>query len=151
MCHSLTSLSSLHKRHQTLCAPEHSVRTLRLDKMKALILSIIATLLAILVNAEICTDDICEYELVLRHTRTMVYKTTSRQYSVELNETNSRLQVLENLANPLPDDVIGTFVNGSDVITADGYRRTIVTINGQFPGPTIEVQEGSQVSKRKLK
>ena len=33
----------------------------------------------------------------------------------------------------------------SDVITADGVKRNVIVINGQFPGPTLEVAEGSQV------
>uniref|UniRef100_A0A913YNU6 Plastocyanin-like domain-containing protein n=1 Tax=Exaiptasia diaphana TaxID=2652724 RepID=A0A913YNU6_EXADI len=31
------------------------------------------------------------------------------------------------------------------VHTADGYNKTIITINDQFPGPTIEVLEGAEV------
>jgi hypothetical protein len=33
-----------------------------------------------------------------------------------------------------------------DVITADGFVRSVITINGMFPGPTLEVMEGVQVS-----
>ena len=33
-----------------------------------------------------------------------------------------------------------------NVITADGVQRPIITINGVFPGPTLEVMEGSEVS-----
>ena len=33
-----------------------------------------------------------------------------------------------------------------DVITADGVQRPLITINGVFPGPTLEVIEGSEVS-----
>ncbi len=32
-----------------------------------------------------------------------------------------------------------------DVLTADGVKRNVIIINGQFPGPSIEVAEGSQV------
>ena len=73
----------------------------------------------------------------------MVYRGPGKLYEVKLNGT--KLQVVETANNQLPDDVIGTYVNDSDVITGDGYRRTVFTINGQFPGPAIEVMEGSQV------
>ena len=33
-----------------------------------------------------------------------------------------------------------------NVITVDGVQRPIITINGVFPGPTLEVIEGSEVS-----
>ena len=33
-----------------------------------------------------------------------------------------------------------------NVITADGVQRPLITINGVFPGPTLEVMEGSEVS-----
>ena len=32
-----------------------------------------------------------------------------------------------------------------DVITADGVTRSIITVNEQFPGPTLEVMEGAEV------
>ena len=37
-----------------------------------------------------------------------------------------------------------------DVITADGVRRSLVTINDGFPGPTLEVMEGSEVWESSL-
>jgi Multicopper oxidase len=36
-------------------------------------------------------------------------------------------------------------VSPDDVIVADGYPRTVIIINGQFPGPTIEVNAGTTV------
>ena len=42
--------------------------------------------------------------------------------------------------------MIGTFVNASDVITVDGFARDLIVVNDAFPGPTIEVMEGAQVS-----
>ena len=36
----------------------------------------------------------------------------------------------------------------NDVITANGVKRNVIVVNGQFPGPTLEVAEGSQVLKR---
>jgi FtsP/CotA-like multicopper oxidase with cupredoxin domain len=35
---------------------------------------------------------------------------------------------------------------GYEMASPDGTERKIVTINGQFPGPTLEVMEGAEVS-----
>ena len=47
------------------------------------------------------------------------------------------------------EDAVGRYVNDltPDVITADGIKRNVIVINGQFPGPTLEVAEGSQVRR----
>ena len=44
------------------------------------------------------------------------------------------------------DKLIGTFINASEVITVDGFRRDLIVVNDAFPGPYIEVMEGAQVS-----
>ena len=62
----------------------------------------------------------------------------------------SDLEVVENAFHREPDDVIGRVVDADDVITADGFIRDIIVINGQFPGPTLEVGEGSQVRPNHL-
>ena len=67
-----------------------------------------------------------------------------KAYKVELNGT--RLQVVESAFHKQPNDVLGMVVDDvDDVITADGVTRNILTINGQLPGPVIEVEEGLQV------
>ncbi|KAI8514095.1 hypothetical protein Bbelb_084190 [Branchiostoma belcheri] len=43
-------------------------------------------------------------------------------------------------------DVNGTRVSSDDVITADGVQRNVILVNGQFPGPAIEVMEGAQIA-----
>ena len=45
------------------------------------------------------------------------------------------------------EDAVGRYIDDltADVITADGVKRNVIVINGQFPGPTLEVAEGSQV------
>ncbi len=74
----------------------------------------------------------------------MVYSTKHAAYNVELNDTD--LQIVESSYHPKEyDDMIGQFVDPSDVITADGVRRDILTVNGQFPGPNIEVLQGGEV------
>ena len=46
------------------------------------------------------------------------------------------------------EDAVGRYIDDltGDVITADGVKRNVIVINGQFPGPTLEVAEGSHVS-----
>jgi FtsP/CotA-like multicopper oxidase with cupredoxin domain len=74
----------------------------------------------------------------------MTYSTPYAAYEVELNDT--MLQIVENEYRRSENHpLVGTYVDASEVITADGYRRDVITINGQFPGPTIEVMEGAQV------
>lgn len=97
------------------------------------------------VKCDICPGPICEFTLVISHARTMVYKEDQAgAYSVELNGT--RLQIAENSYRRRPDPMIGREVNASDVITADGLPRNIYVINGKFPGPALEVVEGSKVT-----
>ena len=96
------------------------------------------------VSTHICTDQICEYTFVLRRWRTMTYTKGDATYNVRLNGT--RLQVVENRHHlQVTDPFIGSFVGASDVITADGFTRDVITINNKFPGPNIEVMAGSQV------
>ena len=107
-------------------------------------------------DGEICVSSVCSYNFVLRHHKIMTYETNSpgavrpSTYDVVLNGSN--LIVAANLFRPanvggVIDPNIGKVVSSDDVITADGYPRYIVTINGQFPGPTIEVTQGSTVNK----
>lgn len=76
----------------------------------------------------------------------MVYRSDNGQdaYNVALN--GSRFQIVSNPYRT-NDPRLGTFVDSKHVHTGDGYPRTIIEINGQFPGPTIEVMEGAQVNE----
>ena len=47
--------------------------------------------------------------------------------------------------------IIGQTVSMDDVITLDGYKRDVIVINDQMPGPVINVMEGVQVRGRPLK
>jgi len=94
---------------------------------------------------EVCLGPVCEFRFVVSITETMTTKINGKVFSVGLNGT--RLQVVENSLRRADDypDIIGRTVNPDDVITADGYSRDVITINGQFPGPTIEVVERVEV------
>ena len=43
------------------------------------------------------------------------------------------------------DPLVGSLVDEDAVIWGDGRKRDMIAINGQFPGPTIEVMEGAKV------
>ena len=96
-------------------------------------------------DCSICIKEVCEYKFVIQHARTMSYAVGRKVYSVGLNGT--QLQIIGNSYRPEGNnDMFGQHVQPNDVITADGVVRTVITINGQFPGPTIEVAEGAEVS-----
>jgi hypothetical protein len=95
---------------------------------------------------QICTSDVCSYTWDVRWATTMTYRTPDGQkaFDVALNGTN--LQIVANSYHPAGSDpLIGSFVDPSHVHTADGVKKYIIETNGQFPGPTIEVMEGSEV------
>lgn len=88
-------------------------------------------------EAAVCTNATCTYELVIKYAWTMQYTDNKGVvHDVTLNGTD--LQYVDG-------SEIHT-VSPNDVITADGYPRRLLTFNGQYPGPPIEVIEGSQVS-----
>ncbi|CAH1271167.1 KLHL24 [Branchiostoma lanceolatum] len=61
---------------------------------------------------------------------------------------DGRLELFSPLGNPAhpgKENVNGTLVPMDEVITTDGVKRNVITVNGMFPGPTIEVVEGAQV------
>ena len=70
-------------------------------------------------------------------------------YDVDLQPGTDILRVVNSTFRPGNADPIGRSVPPLDVITLDGVRRKVYTINGKFPGPTIEVTEGSKVSAYK--
>ena len=106
----------------------------------------------------VCTDDVCYYDFDVSHARTMTYyeyrPTSAAAYNI-LQVSDACLQVQSNTFRPGDDDPIGTCVEPFETsdeekttytITADGAIRNVITINERFPGPDIEVMEGSTVS-----
>ena len=96
-------------------------------------------------EATICTTPVCEFQLDVRWGRSMVYRTPNGRdaYNVELD--GGRLRTVAN-GYRVGDPMVGRYVDPDQVHTGDGYPRTLIEINGQFPGPTLEVMEGAQVS-----
>ncbi|CAH1248817.1 Hypp8435 [Branchiostoma lanceolatum] len=93
-------------------------------------------------TAQRCTDDVCEFTLVVRYGRTMTHtdgKSDDREVKIL---TNGSLQV----TNSIPGaDAPIKIVPVEETITADGVQRNVILVNDQFPGPTLEVMEGAQV------
>ena len=99
-------------------------------------------------TADICTKDICEFHLDIRRIRTMTYAKPdgSGSYNVVLDPTNNKLKIVPNLLRtPGSDPLLDTYIEAEKVVTAGGYIRNVITMNGQFPGPSIEVMEGAEV------
>ena len=99
------------------------------------------------IRCDICTESPCVYDFVIRSVMSMTYRTESLLYNVKMH--GDKLEIAENSyrrADEFPNNLfVGQEVNPYDVITLDGNPRTIIVINDQFPGPTIEVMEGTEV------
>ena len=101
------------------------------------------------IRSDICRESPCVYNFVVRSAMSMTYRTSSdKLYNVKMRA--EKLEIVENSFRPateFPNNLdVGTEVNPDDVITLDGNPRTILVINDQYPGPTIEVMEGLEVS-----
>ncbi|KAJ7337089.1 hypothetical protein OS493_009941 [Desmophyllum pertusum] len=65
-------------------------------------------------------------------------------YDVELTEGNGTLKLAPDLWH---SQVPNITLTPEMVHTADGSaQRNIILVNGQFPGPTLEVMEGAEVA-----
>lgn len=108
---------------------------------------------------KICRDDICKFHLSVRDEMSMTEKIfgqgrspvtkVGETFLVELDEDGKLHRGLGSYYNkPLYADMNGTDIEATDnVITTNGLRRKIITINGVFPGPTLEVMEGAEVNE----
>lgn len=96
-------------------------------------------LTSLIVAGEICTNATCVYDFKVTEYESMTYRDESDVlWDVYLNGTQ------------LQADVNGETIllSQDDIVVADGYKRSIMTINRQFPGPTIEVLNGTQIVVR---
>ncbi|XP_078620980.1 uncharacterized protein LOC144887566 isoform X1 [Branchiostoma floridae x Branchiostoma japonicum] len=96
-----------------------------------------------MVTAEICTEDVCEFTLVVRRARTMTYTGSDGKVNGVEILRNGSLQVKVHIG--WAEDKDGPIVPVEQTITADGVQRNVILVNDQFPGPTLEVMEGAQV------
>ena len=97
-----------------------------------------------------CREDVCEYWFVFEETPSLTHKAEDTQvYNVGLNGTDLVLvPSLYHEEQDLPEQRVLTRDQASMVNTLDGYQMPIITINGQFLGPTIDVIEGAQVNQQ---
>ena len=100
----------------------------------------------IVADSALCTDPICRYRLVVQRRQTMTTIIDGTTFRVAM-DTGGKFVVPETRFKTAAEfpDVIGKFVDANDVITADGVSRDLITVNDQFPGPTIEVLHESRV------
>ena len=103
------------------------------------------------VSSEICFSRVCEFDLVISAQMSHVYRPADFRgpgyFDVDLEGRDLRVVNSTFRTSDLHPDVIGQVVpDPLDVITLDGVRRLVITVNGQFPAPTLEVVKDSQVS-----
>ncbi|XP_078367750.1 uncharacterized protein LOC144651673 [Oculina patagonica] len=95
--------------------------------------------------SEFCFASICEFTFVVSEGRSMTFTTEdgSKSHDVKLEE-NGTLKLAPNLWYTQVPNITLT----PDMVhTADGTaQRNIILVNGQFPGPTLEVMEGAEVA-----
>ena len=101
----------------------------------------------------VCLENECELELVLRHRFTMSclanngewYPIVATPRADAANEFD--ISPTTNLFDPNIDDLTAknlTF-DEENCIFGDGTRTSVVSINDQFPGPSIEIGLGAKV------
>ncbi|KAJ7337088.1 hypothetical protein OS493_009940 [Desmophyllum pertusum] len=96
-------------------------------------------------ESEFCFDSVCEFTFVISESRSMTFTTEDGRtsYDVEL-EGNGTLKLAPNHWH---SQVPNITLTPEMVHTADGSaQRNIILVNGQFPGPTLEVLEGAEVA-----
>ena len=101
--------------------------------------------------SEICYSRICKYDLVISAQESHVYRPADfvgpGTFDVDIDGQDLRVVNSSFRPTEIWPNVIGQVVpNPLDVMTLDGIKRVVITVNGQFPGPTLEVMEGAQVS-----
>ncbi|XP_019638279.1 PREDICTED: L-ascorbate oxidase-like [Branchiostoma belcheri] len=101
---------------------------------------VVVCLCVSMATAQRCTDDVCEFTLAVRYARTMTHTARNGYVTGVDLLTNGSLKVRDFLW-----ERDGPIVPVEETITADGAQRNVILVNGQFPGPTLEVMEGAQV------
>ena len=104
-------------------------------------------------NGEICKKNICKFVLTLREELSMTRKVrpgriwkSGETFLLQLENGRLTQRLGTFYQQKIYNDYDGLVVNATaDTITADGVRRSLITINDQFPGPMLEVMEGSEV------
>ena len=95
-------------------------------------------------KSESCFKSICEFTLVVTNSRSMSFKHDAGSvYDVELQQNGT----LSLATNRFHLEVPNITLSPDMVHTADGTKaRNIILVNDRFPGPTLEIMEGSEIS-----
>ena len=97
-----------------------------------------------------CYDDECEFELILRHRFTMsCLADNGRWYPIQVTQNGESFEISAT-TNGYYTDIeylrgLNLTFQEENCIFGDGTKTSIITINDQFPGPTIEVRKGAKV------
>ena len=102
---------------------------------------------------ETCRSSICRFTLKIREEMSMTKKFTpgkifreGETLLLQLKEGKLTHERGTFYKQPTFIEMEDFEVNVTDdVITADGFTRQLITINGKFPGPTLQVMEGAEV------
>ena len=105
--------------------------------------STIVILLMTVASGEICTGPVCSYTFDVSTRSSHIWHDGRSTKRVGLN--GSTLVTKPNSYHPLQPEIPIPDEDVQRVVTLDGHLRDVIHINGQFPGPTIEVMEGVQV------
>ncbi|XP_033119509.1 laccase-1-like [Anneissia japonica] len=100
------------------------------------------------VSSDVCLDDVCYFNLKVRHHRTMTFTDSHGRSSPVSLEDNGNLRLISTWSYTSGSTPNGSLVQPDDVISGDGVVRRIIVINNEFPGPTLEVMEGAKVVVR---
>ena len=107
-----------------------------------------------------CFDDECEFELVLRHKYTMSCMASELDpqhahhgswFPVTTSGTPENAQINVGKSTFYPEEKAEMLADldlkftPENCIFGDGIKTSIISINGHFPGPAIEVMQGAKV------
>ena len=98
-------------------------------------------------NPYLCTEKKCHFELELEHAFSMTAYYNGRWYPLEIDSRNGTIVQTTNrywTKDMIKDESID--LNEVKPVLADGSKETIITINKQYPGPTLEVPFGAEVT-----
>lgn len=93
-----------------------------------------------------CIEKKCHFELELEHAFSMSAYFNGRWYPLEIDQNGTVVQTTNRYwtKDMIKDESID--LNKVEPVLADGSKEMIITINKQYPGPTLEVPFGAEVT-----
>ena len=98
-----------------------------------------------------CIEKKCHFELELEHAFSMSAYYDGRWYPLEIDRNGTVVQTTNRYwtKDMIKDDSID--LNKVEPVLADGSKEMIITINKQYPGPTLEVPFGAEVTVKGIR